>query len=87
MSNLRIHPAIGVARVGNSDQFFIGPESPGVPGNWDSGTSTFKPFKDSQGKIITSGLPTIHELGYQFRTNFSTIHPIREDQEEKRAQL
>src|SRR5467141_1054948 len=36
---------------------------------------------------ITSALPTIHELGYQFRTNFSTIHPIREDQEEKRAQL
>ena len=52
MSNLRIHPAIGVARVGDSDQFFIGPESPGVPGNWDSDTSKFKPFKDSQGKII-----------------------------------
>jgi hypothetical protein len=52
MANLRIHPAIGVARVGDSDQFFIGPESPGVPGNWDSGTSKFKPFKDSQGKII-----------------------------------
>src|SRR5579864_2925500 len=24
----RIHPAIGVARVGNSDEFFIGPETP-----------------------------------------------------------
>src|SRR4029077_9590347 len=28
----RIHPAIGVARVGNSlDDFFIGPEAPGIP--------------------------------------------------------
>ncbi len=52
MSNLRIHPAIGVARVGDSDQFFIGPENPGVPGNWDPDTSKFRAFKDSQGKII-----------------------------------
>lgn len=29
----KIHPAIGVARVGNSDQaFFVGPEVPGEPG-------------------------------------------------------
>jgi len=29
----KIHPAIGVARVGNSpDAFFIGPETPGSPG-------------------------------------------------------
>jgi hypothetical protein len=28
----RIHPAIGVARVGDSlDDFFIGPEAPGIP--------------------------------------------------------
>ena len=28
----RIHPAIGVARVGDSlDDYFIGPEAPGVP--------------------------------------------------------
>lgn len=26
----RIHPAIGVARVGNSEEFFIGPEVPGL---------------------------------------------------------
>jgi len=52
MANLRIHPAVGVARVGDSDQFFIGPENPGVPGNWDPGTSKFRAFKDSQGKIM-----------------------------------
>ena len=44
-------------------------------------------FVTTSGYVITSDLPTIHELGYQFSTNFSTIHPIREDQEEKRAQL
>ena len=27
---IRIHPGIGIARLGNSDKFFIGPEAPGV---------------------------------------------------------
>ncbi len=52
MAELRIHPAIGVARLGNSEQFFVGPEEPGVPANWDAGTGTFKPFKDAEGKIL-----------------------------------
>ena len=26
----KVHPSIGVARVGNSDEFFIGPELPGT---------------------------------------------------------
>jgi hypothetical protein len=42
---LRIHPAIGVARVGNSELFFDGPEHPGVPANWDPAARAFKPFK------------------------------------------
>jgi hypothetical protein len=48
----RIHPAIGIARVGNadSDQFFIGPERPGRPASGDSrcGT-TVPPYKADQG--------------------------------------
>jgi hypothetical protein len=52
MPNLRIHPAIGVARLGNSEQFFIGPESPGIPGNWDSDAAKFRDFKDAQGKVL-----------------------------------
>ncbi len=52
MGSLRIHPAIGIARVGNSNEFFIGPETPGVPANWDGQASKFKPFKDAQGKIL-----------------------------------
>lgn len=46
----RIHPAIGVARVGNSpDAFFIGPEQPGVPANWVN--DAFSSFRDEQGRI------------------------------------
>jgi len=52
MADLRIHPAIGVARVGNSDQFFVGPEQPGIPANWDSDNKIFKPFKDAQEKVL-----------------------------------
>ena len=51
MTDFRIHPAIGVARVGNSDQFFIGPESPGVPANLDA-SGNLLPFKDSTGKVL-----------------------------------
>jgi L-Lysine epsilon oxidase N-terminal/L-lysine epsilon oxidase C-terminal domain len=52
MPSLRIHPAIGVARIGNSDEFFIGPEIPGIPGNWDSKASAFGPFRDQSGRIL-----------------------------------
>jgi hypothetical protein len=46
----RIHPAIGIARVGNSpDGFFVGPEQPGIPGNW--GGQQFNSFRDEQGRI------------------------------------
>lgn len=30
ITSIRIHPAIGVARLGNSPEFFIGPEEPGT---------------------------------------------------------
>lgn len=30
IKSIRIHPGIGIARVGNSDEFYIGPEAPGV---------------------------------------------------------
>ncbi|ESY55557.1 MULTISPECIES: LodA/GoxA family CTQ-dependent oxidase [unclassified Mesorhizobium] len=46
----RIHPAIGIARVGNADRskegfFFIGPEVPGIPANYDPASNAFGPFK------------------------------------------
>lgn len=42
----RIHPAIGIARVGNSDEFFIGPEvpnpTPPPPGGYRDGLGKLK---------------------------------------------
>src|SRR6266404_4456820 len=55
MADLRIQPAIGVARVGNSEHFFIGPENPGVPANWDKDNTKFKAFKDAEGKVLRQG--------------------------------
>ncbi len=51
MGNFKIYPPLGIARVGNSDKFFIGPETPGVPANWDAANKRFLPFKDG-GKIL-----------------------------------
>ena len=50
----RIHPAIGIARVGNApaDEFFVGPERPGQAVTGDSTTGTTVPtFKDSGGLV------------------------------------
>ena len=30
IKRIRVYPGIGMARVGNSNEFFIGPEAPGV---------------------------------------------------------
>ncbi len=51
MPTYRIYPSIGVARMGNSEEFFIGPETPGIPANWNIGTGKFEPFKDSAGRV------------------------------------
>jgi hypothetical protein len=51
----RIHPAIGVARLGNSTDHFIGPESPSAPANWDAATGQFRSFRDASGRILRQG--------------------------------
>jgi hypothetical protein len=46
MPRYRIHPGIGVARVGDApNAFFVGPEHPDVPANWQDGS--FQSFRDS----------------------------------------
>lgn len=45
-SNLRIHPAIGIARVGNSEEYYLGPESMAglpIPGSPLTGGLPIKP--------------------------------------------
>lgn len=56
-STFRIHPAFGVARVGDSDgPGFLGPELPGVPANWNFTTGRFDKFKDDQHRIRRQGV-------------------------------
>ena len=53
IARLRIHPAIGIARLGNSpDGFFIGPELPGdhapPAGGYKDGSGRIKPGRELQ---------------------------------------
>src|SRR6266545_7317242 len=57
MPRLSIYPAIGVARVGNSEQFFVATEIPGIPCNWDPTARRFKQFKDGDKKILRQAAP------------------------------
>src|SRR5215217_1624007 len=62
MANVyRIHPAIGIARVGDSpDEYFVGPEAPGVPPSLDPPGAFHDPkagYKDDQGRIKRQGAP------------------------------
>src|SRR6476619_5749953 len=53
-----IHPAIGIARVGDSlDDYFIGPEAPDVPPslNKPGAPSGNGKYKDEQGRIKRQG--------------------------------
>jgi hypothetical protein len=53
-----IHPGIGIARMGNApDEFFIGPETPGVDANWNEAEGKFHSFRDAdpQGRIKRQG--------------------------------
>jgi hypothetical protein len=55
----RIHPAIGIARLGDSpDKYFVGPEAPGVLPSLDQPGAPHDPdarYKDDQGRIKRQG--------------------------------
>jgi hypothetical protein len=44
-----IFPKLGISRVGNSDEWFVGPESPGVPADPPGG------YKDEAGRVKRQG--------------------------------
>ncbi len=46
----KIHPSIGIARVGDAATFFIGPETPGLRPTGEAPGTTVPPYKDG-GKI------------------------------------
>jgi len=70
----RIHPAIGVARMGNSPSHFIGPETLGVPANSDDGV-TFNSFRDDQGRILRQGA-RFRVFEYSKDANGALINPV-----------
>jgi hypothetical protein len=51
LKQVKIHPAIGIARVGNSDQYYFGPETVGAPPTTDASTGTADGFKETNEKI------------------------------------
>ncbi len=58
VASIKVSPGIGIGRVGNSDEYFFGPETPGVIPSPDSftipgGTAGTEPgkYKDSSGHI------------------------------------
>lgn len=72
----RIHPGIGVARVGNSPtEFFIGPERPGEPPNFDTAQQRFRPFRDGKG-LIKRQAARFRIFEYELKG--SKLVPVRE---------
>lgn len=52
MSTYRIHPAIGVARVGDSPEYYYGPETAGgLPENPDGAPFTAESFRDADHRL------------------------------------
>jgi hypothetical protein len=54
ITSIRIHPGIGIARLGDSDEFYIGPEAPGVvvdPGGSDGPGPNVGTYRDSGARL------------------------------------
>src|SRR6266404_5852091 len=76
----RIHPAIGVARLGDStSDYFLGPEAPGVlpsPAQADEAPGPLGKYKDAQHRIKRQGARfRVYEYIY---TSADTIQEVRE---------
>ena len=81
--HFRIHPAIGIARMGDSralrpgtqiPEHFIGTETPDVPSNWNDDKQAFKSFRDPQGRILRQGA-RFHVFEYDQDASGALINP------------
>lgn len=53
MTKYKIHPAIGIARVGNSEEYYIAPENPGaLPSEYSTQPTGGKHFRDSEDNLL-----------------------------------
>ncbi len=72
IKTIKIHPAIGIARLGNSPTtFFIGPEKPGVHRRPNGG------YKDKQGRIQTVATKINRGASNARRPGFGFLATIR----------
>jgi hypothetical protein len=73
----RIHPAIGVARVGNADPstFFIGPEAPGYGPLGSPPGSAVPPYKAADGRVKPQG---VRFRIFEYATVDGRLMPVRE---------
>jgi hypothetical protein len=73
----RIHPAIGVARLGNADPstFFIGPEAPGYGPLGAAPGTAVSPYKASDGRVKPQG---VRFRLYEYATVNGRLVPVRE---------
>jgi hypothetical protein len=73
----RIHPAIGVARLGNADPstYFIGPEAPGYGALGSAPGSTVSPFKAPDGRVKPQAA---RFRIYEYATVNGRLMPVRE---------
>lgn len=54
ITSIRLHPGIGLARLGNSDEFYLGPEAPGIvvdPGDSGGPGPDGGTYRDSSGRL------------------------------------
>jgi hypothetical protein len=73
----RIHPAIGVARIGNADSstFFIGPEAPGYGPLGSAPGTVVPPYKTADGKIKPQAA---RFRIYEYQNINGRLTPVRE---------
>jgi len=53
----RVHPAIGIARVGDSPEYYLAPETAGgLPTIYSSAATNLDAFRDKDGKLLKQGV-------------------------------
>lgn len=66
IKSIRIHPGIRIARLGDSDEFYIGLEAPGVvvdPGGSNGPGPNGETYRDSRARLSTNVRSTSAVLG------------------------
>lgn len=85
MTYYRIHPSIGVARVGDSPEYYLAPETAGgLPTVYSSAATNLDAFRDKDGKLLKQGVrfkvfryDDVHPDGVEVRPGQDGVKYIR----------